>query len=90
MRIHRNQHGSAYLLVFLGTGIILAVALVGYRISQNDTHLAGNAPVSGTVKVPTAFDSTADVKKASNILDATPIDGGVNPNKLDNDLNAVL
>lgn len=90
MTMHRNQRGSAHLLVFLGIGIILAVSLVGYRISQNDTQLAGNTPVTGTVKVPTKFESTADVKKASNVLDTTPIDGDVNPNKLDDDLNAVL
>ncbi len=89
MRLHTNQHGNTHLVAFLAIGVILAVGLVGYRISQNDTHLAGNAPVSTSTE-PKTIKSTADVQKASKALDATAIDGDVNPNKLDDDLNAIL
>ncbi len=89
MSLHRNQIGSMHLFVVVAVGVILAVGVIGYRISQSDTHLAGNAPVNSS-KGPAKIKTTADLKKADKALDATPIDGDVNPNQLDTDLNAVL
>ncbi len=89
MSLRLNQQGNTLMLVFVGIAVILAVGVVGYRISQGDTQLAGNAPVNSS-KAPNTIKTTADLKKADKSLDATPIDGDVNPNQLDDDLNAVL
>ncbi|MDB5164774.1 MAG: hypothetical protein JWL89_400, partial [Candidatus Saccharibacteria bacterium] len=40
--------------------------------------------------VPATLKSASDVRKADKALDNTAIDGQVNPNRLDSDLDALL
>jgi len=90
MSLHRNQQGFGHLVAFLIIATVLAVGVVGYRVSRNAT--ATTTPSNPVVSnaVPKTLKTKADLTKADKSLDATPIDSSVNPNQLDNDLNSLL
>jgi hypothetical protein len=90
--LSKNQAGSSHLIAILGVLIIAVVAFAGYRVlnsSNPDASSDNGTVVSTQSKVPNTINNKTDLNKASNALDQTSIDGDVNPNSLNNDLNAL-
>jgi predicted negative regulator of RcsB-dependent stress response len=88
-KLLNNEHGIGHILAFVAVAVIVAVGLVGYRVMQNDST-GSTVTTSSSHAVPKTIKTKADVQKASKALDSTAIDGAVNPNELDNDLNSLL
>ena len=86
-----NQKGSTHIVAVVGVLVIAVAGFVGYRVlNANQTESAGSAkPVATQSTVPKKISTKADVIKASKALDETAIDGSVNPNQLDQDLNSL-
>lgn len=90
MKILHNQAGSSHIAALLAIGVIVVVGAVGYRV-MNSTETVIPTPAatvsSQPTKVPDTISSNVDLKKAGAALDSTNIDGGVNANQLNNDLD---
>jgi hypothetical protein len=86
-----NQKGSSHIVVALAVVVIAVVAFAGYRVLQNNNaDTTSDTTVSTHAAAPNTLNSTNDVRKADRSLDDQSIDGQVNPNKLDDDLNSLL
>ncbi|MDL2341997.1 MAG: hypothetical protein QFB87_02890 [Patescibacteria group bacterium] len=86
-----NQHGFGFVVVLLAIVVIGVVAFGTVRVmGNNKTSLADGTTVLSKAKVPAKVTNAAELQKASQALDETPVDSGVNPDQLDNDLNALL
>ena len=83
-----NQRGSSHLVLILAVVVVVVAGVVGYRVMN--TSETNTDVVSSKASEPDSIKSTADVKRASAALDDTAIDGPVNPDQLDSDLNALL
>ncbi len=90
MKLLHNQNGSSHLVALLVLGVVVLVGAVGYRVmnsASTDTVTPQAAVSSQPTKVPDTISSNVDLKKAGAALDSTNIDGGVNANQLNNDLD---
>lgn len=88
-QLHNSQQGVGHLAAIVLVLVVAAVAVIGYRVAQNsNTTTTSNSPAA--IVVPDKIQSTADVKKADRALDNSGIDGSVDPNTLDGDLNSLL
>lgn len=89
MKISTNQRGSSHVMIFLVLGLIVIVGLVAFRVNSAEAPTVATTLPSRSTDAPKDIKSTADLRKAESALDETQIDGTVNPNKLDEDLNAL-
>ena len=91
MTISRHQRGSTHLVLLLAVALIAVAGFAAYRVLNADTPNASSSPISirGEKDAPNDIKSSADLQKASNALDSTPIDGDINPDQLDSDINAL-
>lgn len=90
MNILTNQRGSSHLAALLGVAVIVVIGVVGYRVMKTtDTGNIVSSATRSTSKAPDSIKSTADLKQAGSALDSTAIDGSVNPNQLDGELNSL-
>lgn len=91
MKLARDQRGIAHLvMVLIVVAVVAAVGFVGYRVASDSRGGAGTSNASAKqVAVPKQIKTKADLSQASKSLDSLPIDNGVNPNSLNNDLNAI-
>ena len=92
MKALKDQRGIGHLLLLAALAVVTLVGVAGYRVVNTaDTGSSDSVSISsssaGEVK---EIKSKADLQKADNSLDNTAIDGSVNPNQLDHDLNALL
>lgn len=87
--IRNDQTGFGLLPVLLAVVVLGAIAVVGLRMVNNAAAPLDNTSVA-TKRVPPAIKNKADLQKAAQALDTTPIDTGVNPGELDADLNSLL
>lgn len=91
MNTSSNQRGSTHLVLLMAVLVFAVVGIVGYRVLGSNTPASDTSSAATSSKaVPAKINSPADVQKASNALDATPIDGSVNPDSLNSDLNSLL
>jgi hypothetical protein len=85
-----NQRGASHIVALLGVAVIALAGFVGYRVLQSSEPEASHDTIVSTDnRVPTEINNTADVRKADKALDSTPIDEGVNPDTLNDDINSL-
>lgn len=90
-KLRNNQNGVGHIVGIVLLLVVVAVAAIGYRVAQNsDANKVDSSAQPAAVVVPSKIQSTADVKKADRALDNSGIDGSVDPNSLNNDLNSLL
>ena len=85
-----NQTGFAFIAILIAVVAVGLISFAAVRIKGSDTSVSSSAVVTMPTKVPAKISNTADVKRAAKALDDTQIDKGVNPNQLNNDLDALL
>ena len=85
-----NQKGSSHIVALMGVLVIALAGFAGYRVLQSSEPEAAHDTVVVTDnRVPAKIDNTSDVRKADKALDSTPIDEGVNPDTLNDDINSL-
>lgn len=91
MKLSKDDRGIAhFVLVLLAVAVIAAIAFAGYRVMNNGGAGSKTATSeSKQVAVPDQIKTRADLTQADKALDTMPIDNGVNPDSLNNDLNAL-
>ena len=92
MKFFTNQRGSSHVVLVLAVVVIAAVGIIGYRVTQNQDPAAVSTSTTPatTSEDSGAINSKADLKDAEASLDNTAIDSSVNPDQLDDDINALL
>lgn len=92
MKLFSNQKGSGHLLAILAVAVLAGVGIVGYRVTQTDTSSIASTSVAPAKNTsgPDTIKSKADLKAAEASLDSATIDNSVNPNQLDEDIEALL
>lgn len=85
-----SQRGFGFVVVLAVIVMVGLVAFAAVRVMGNNTSLADSGTLTSKAKVPSRIESSADLQKASQALDETPVDNGVNPDSLDSDLNSLL
>ncbi len=89
MKILRNQDGSSHVMIFVAVAVIAVVGIVAFRVQDADAPTVTTTLPNRSANVPNAIESAADIRKAESALDTTTIDSSVNPNQLDEDINAL-
>ncbi len=84
-----NQRGSSHLVLVIAVLSLVVISAVGYQVmnSSNEPSSSVNSSKTGE---PDSIKSSADLKRASAALEDTSIDGAVDPDQLDSDINALL
>ena len=85
-----NQTGFAFVAVLLAVIAVGLIAFAAVRVQGSGTNVSDAAVVTTRTKVPAKISNSLDVKRAANALDETPVDSGINPDQLNDDLNALL
>jgi hypothetical protein len=89
-----NQSGSHVLVAMLFVLVVGVVGLIGYRVMHNNdqsvSSSAGQPRAAATV--PSTIKNNADLTNVSKVLDtsSSQLDGSLNDNSLNNDLNDLL
>jgi hypothetical protein len=90
----KSESGVGHvLLLFLVLAVAAVVGVVGWRVMQNQGDKAGNVTVTQPVAktgAPDQINSAADLSQAQATLNQTNVDGDVNPNSLNSDVNSLL
>lgn len=84
-----NQRGSSHIILVLAVIVVAAAGFAGYRV-MNASQASPTSSLRSKTSEPASIKSSADLHKASAALDATSIDGAVNPAELDSDMSALL
>lgn len=87
MKLFRNQTGSLHLVVLAAIVVLAVVGFAGYRVATQNKTI--DTAVTQTA-APATLNSSKDIDQASAELDSTPVDAGVDPDQLDQDLNELL
>lgn len=85
-----NQAGFAFVAILLAVVAVGLISFAAVRIKGSGTNVSSSASLITRTKVPAKISNSADVKRAAKALDETPIDRGVNPDQLNNDLDSIL
>ena len=86
-----NSQGFGLVAVLLLVVVVGVVAFGAVRVlGANKTSLADSSTILSHSKVPAKVKTTADLRQASKALDETPVESGVNPDQLNNDLDSLL
>lgn len=89
--IKKTQKGIVHLGVVLLLLVLAVVAFAGYKVSQNRTDNSAasiNRPVTAR-EIPTVK-NTADLNTIEITLSNQNIDGNLNPDSLNNDVDSLL
>ncbi|HET6863945.1 MAG TPA: hypothetical protein VFH37_01985 [Candidatus Saccharimonadales bacterium] len=89
----RLQNGFAHPGLILMLLVVVAIALIGYKVVQNhnNTALSSTSPNSSlATQTPQAIKSTADLNTAENSLNSQNIDGDLNPGQYNQDVSNLL
>lgn len=84
-----NQKGIAHLGLLLLLVIVAVIAAVGYRVMQRNSSSSTNTTSSSTVQVQT-IKTAADLNNAESTLSNQNVDGDLNPDSLNQDVNSLL
>ena len=85
-----NQSGFAFIALLLAVVVVGAVAFAVVRIQGSAANVSSASVLTTRTKAPTKISSPSDLKRASSALDETPVDSGVNPDQLNDDLDSLL
>jgi len=85
-----NQTGASHLVALVGVLVIAILAFGAYRVLNANKTPASSATTAATTAVPGKIQSKADVDQATKSLDSENVDGDVNPNQLNDDINSLL
>lgn len=84
-----NQRGSSHLVLVIAVLSLVGISAVGYQV-MNASDQAPPSVISTKTGEPDSIKSSADLSRASAALEDTSIDGAVNPDQLDSDIEALL
>jgi hypothetical protein len=89
-----NQTGSHLLAVLVGLVVIGGISFAGYTVvkHQNATSSTGTTATVANSSVPATIKTTADLTTTEHALDtaSSQVDGSLNDNSLNSDLNDLL
>lgn len=89
----KSQSGSAQLVILLLL-VLVVVAAVGWRVLKNDHKTSTNNAASSTAPLatqpPSTISNASDLSTAQAALNQANIDGDLNPNSLNADVNSLL
>ena len=85
-----NQTGFAFVAILLAVVVVGLVAFAAVRVRGSGTDVSSSTVLTTQTKAPTKITNATDVKRAAKALDETPVESGVNPSQLNNDLNSLL
>jgi Tfp pilus assembly protein PilV len=85
------QNGFAHLSLLLLVLVVAVVGLIGYKVAKNNSTDNSQSSVSksSTPQVET-IKTAADLDQAKTTLNNTNLDGDLNPDSLNNDVNNLL
>jgi hypothetical protein len=78
-----NNQGMGHLVLLVAAIVVVAISVVGLRLTRTDAPTASTVGRVGTIKAPASIKSTADLDKASQSLNTTPIDNSLDTSSLD-------
>lgn len=84
-----NQKGVGHLLIVLALLVVATIGFVGWKVLGSDDTGTASVSTSEQVAVPATIKDKSDLNQASQALDTTDIDSGVNPDSLNSDLNSL-
>jgi endonuclease V-like protein UPF0215 family len=89
-----NQSGSHLLALLVGLVVIGGISFAGYTVvhHQNATSSAGTPVATSNDNAPASIKTTADLTATAHALDTASgqVDGSLNDNSLNSDLNDLL
>jgi len=88
----QTQKGFAHLALVLLLVVVAIVAFVGYKVVKNHQQAASANQTSTAItnSATQAINNNADLDKAAATLNSQNIDGDLNPDSLNNDVNSLL
>ena len=88
----KRSNGFAHLGILLLLVALVAIALVGYKVAKNssDNSKLSNSTASVTTQPVQTIKSTADLNSAETTLNSQNIDGDLNPDSLNQDVQSLL
>ena len=86
----RTQQGIAHLGLLLLVLVVAAIALIGYKVWNNRNNTSTPVTASTVQSTGQAIKSTADLNQAENSLNSQNIDGDLNPDSLNQDVQSLL
>jgi|GEM_PF-3338962 len=92
----KSQAGIAHVvLLVMVLVVVAAVVLVGVRVMQNqntgeDSSTSSLPVASNKATVPNTINNASDLSKAQTALNQANVDGDLNPDSLNADVNSVL
>jgi uncharacterized protein (UPF0333 family) len=86
-----SQTGFAHLGSLLLVLVLVVIAFAGYKVAQNHNSKVKNSTstAANTEQVQT-IKSASDLDKAQTTLDNTNVDGDLNPDSMDQDVQSLL
>lgn len=85
--LRKNQDGFEHVALIVVLVVVIAIASVGYKISNKPVSKAVTVNKTATATVPTSIKSKSDVTSVKNSLDTSTIDSELNPSQLDKDMS---
>lgn len=85
----RNQTGIAHLGLLLLLVVVAAIAAIGYKVAMRNSSGSTNSTSSPTVQVQT-IKTKADLNSVETTLNNQNVDGDLNPDSLNQDVNSLL
>ena len=91
MNIKRTSKGFAHLSLLLLVLVVAVVAFAGYKVVKNrQVKTTANQTSTAIIQSAGQIKNTADLDNAANTINSQNVDGDLNPNDLNGDVNALL
>lgn len=91
MKNAKSQKGFGHVLLLLLLVVVVAVGAVAYRVVKNQNTVSlSNETTSTTVNKVPEIHSAADLQKAETSVSNENIDGDLNPDQLNDDIDSLL
>lgn len=78
-----DNHGIGHLVLLVAAVVVVAISVVGLRLTRTDAPAVSTVSTVKGLKTPTTIKSTADLDKVSQSLDSTAIDSTMDTSSLD-------
>ncbi|HSW78608.1 MAG TPA: hypothetical protein VLF88_01130 [Candidatus Babeliales bacterium] len=89
---NRLQSGFAHQGILLLVIVVAIITAIGYKVASDQNNKANNSVTAGSTAVPEGpvIKTTADLDKATQALNSEDVDGNLNPDSLDQDVQSML